>query len=80
MAYYYKPLTYNSLIAGYLIRSYPQLWTTFDNNKKSKVLGTSSDTNILVSNTNTPDLRVPVKLVQKSVDEQAIQARIKMKL
>lgn len=76
MAYYYKPLTYNSDIGGYLIRSYPQLWTII-NAKTNEVLGTNTDDSILVPNTNTPDLRVSVKLVQKSVDEQAIKERMK---
>ena len=30
MAYYLKPLTYNSQVAGYLVRTYPQPWTALD--------------------------------------------------
>lgn len=74
MAYYLKPLTYNSQIAGYLIRSYPSLWTVLDAFSK-EVLGTYSDDEILVKKTNTPDLRNAGRLVQKSVDTRAIQAR-----
>jgi hypothetical protein len=76
MAYYLKPLTYNSQIAGYLIRSYPSLWTVLDSSGSApKVLTTYTDTDILVQGTNTPDLRSSGKLVQKSVDESAIAAR-----
>ncbi|MGK3754442.1 MAG: hypothetical protein ACI8RD_006751 [Bacillariaceae sp.] len=76
MSYYLKPLTYNSQIAGYLIRSYPSLWTVLDSSgPTSKVLTTYTDTDILVQGTNTPDLRSSGKLVQKSVDERAIAAR-----
>jgi len=74
MAYFLKPLTYNSQIAGYLIRSYPSSWTVLDAQTK-QVLGTFSDQEILVKNTNTPDLRGAGRLVQKSVDERAIRAR-----
>lgn len=74
MAYFLKPLTYNSQIAGYLIRSYPSSWTVLDAETKD-VLGSFSDDEILVKNTNTPDLRNSGRLVQKSVDERAIRAR-----
>eukprot|EP00804_Cyclotella_cryptica_P018937 CCRYP_006443-RA/>CCRYP_006443-RA protein AED:0.40 eAED:0.40 QI:133/1/1/1/1/1/2/344/285 len=74
MAYYLKPLTYNSQIAGYLIRTYPQPWKVVDV-VTNKVLGTFSDAEILVEKTNTPDLRESVRLAQKSVDERAIRAR-----
>lgn len=74
MAYFLKPLTYNSQIAGYLIRSYPSDWTVLDAFSK-EVLGTYSDDEILVKKTNTPDLRNAGRLVQKSVDERAIRAR-----
>jgi len=74
MAYFLKPLTYNSQIAGYLIRSYPSSWTVLDATTK-KVLGTFSDEEILVPQTNTPDLRTSGRMVQKSVDERAIAAR-----
>ena len=74
MAYFFKPLTYNSQVAGYLIRSYPSPWTTIDA-ATNQVLETADDNQILVRNTNTPDLRNSVKLVQKSFDERAIQAR-----
>jgi Domain of unknown function (DUF1995) len=75
MAYFLKPLTYNSNIAGYLVRSYPGPWTVVDASAKAAVLGTFSDSDILVSGTNTPDLRPAGRLVQKAVDERAIQAR-----
>lgn len=74
MAYYVKPLTYNSQVAGYLIRSYPGKWTVFDATSR-KVLGAFADEEILVDGTNTPDLRESGRLVQKSVDERAIKAR-----
>ena len=77
MAYYSKPLTYNSQVAGFLIRSYPSLWTVLDAQSKA-VLGSFTDGEILVDKTNTPDLRESGRLVQKSVDERAIQARAKM--
>jgi hypothetical protein len=73
MAYFLKPLTYNSQVAGFLVRSYPSQWTVLD--AQSAVLGTFSDDQILVPKTNTPDLRASVKLVQKSADEKAIRAR-----
>jgi hypothetical protein len=75
MAYFLKPLTYNSKLAGYLIRSYPGPWTVVDVSAKAAVLGTFYDSEILVSGTNTPDLRPAGRLVQKAVDERAIQAR-----
>ena len=77
MAFFYKPLTYNSAVAGFLIRSYPSLWTVLDAQSKS-VLGSFTDEQILVERTNTPDLRASVRLVQKFVDERAIKARAKM--
>jgi hypothetical protein len=77
MAYYNKPLTYNSQVAGFLIRSYPSLWTVLDAQSKA-VLGSFPDGEILVEKTNTPDLRESGRLVQKSVDERAIQARARM--
>ena len=77
MAYYNKPLTYNSQVAGFFIRSYPSLWTVLDAQSKA-VLGSFTDSEILVDKTNTPDLRESGRLVQKSVDERAIQARAKM--
>ncbi len=76
MAYFLKPLTYNSQIAGYLIRSYPSLWTVLDAETK-QVLGSFSDNDILVSGTNTPDLREAGRLVQKSVNERAMFQRKK---
>ena len=53
MAYYLKPLTYNSSISGYLTRQYPKPWTVVD--ATNKVLGTFTDEEILVEKTNTPD-------------------------
>ena len=41
MAYYLKPLTYNSSIYGYLTRQYPKPWTVVD--ATNKVLGTFTD-------------------------------------
>mmetsp|Transcript_29696 Transcript_29696/g.50620 ORF Transcript_29696/g.50620 Transcript_29696/m.50620 type:complete len:297 (+) Transcript_29696:34-924(+) len=73
MAYFLKPLTYNSQVAGFLVRSYPSQWTVLD--AQSTVLGTFTDAEILVPKTNTPDLRASVRLVQKSADEKAIRAR-----
>lgn len=76
MAYYFKPLTYNSQIAGYLIRQHPNNWTVFDiTNKK---LGSFKDEEILVEKTNTPDLRTSVRLAQKSADERAIRDRTRL--
>jgi len=74
MGYFLKPLTYNSQIAGFLIRSYPSEWTVLDAFSK-EVLGTFTDDEIRVKNTNTPDLRQSGKLVQSSVDQRAIRAR-----
>jgi len=74
MAYFLKPLTYNSQVSGYLVRSWPSQWTTIDATSK-KILGTFDDSDILVAGTNTPDLREAVRQVQKSVDERAIRAR-----
>jgi len=74
MGYYLKPLTYNSQVAGYLIRYYPDDWTVLDA-ASSEVLGSFSDDKIRVKNTNTPDLRAPVKLVQAAFDRRAILAR-----
>jgi len=74
MAYYFKPLTYNSQIAGYLIRSYPGPWTVVDA-ATCQALASYSDDEILVPNTNTPDLRAAVRLVQQAVDQRAIRAR-----
>ena len=74
MAYFLKPLTYNSQVAGYLVRAYPSDWATVDATSK-QVLKTFSEDQILVRGTLTPDLREPGKLVQKSVDERAIKAR-----
>jgi hypothetical protein len=65
--------TYNSQIAGYLIREYPGLWTTLDT--KGRSLGAMGDDEILVKGTNTPDLRTAVRQVQKAVDQAAIRAR-----
>lgn len=74
MAYFLKPLTYNSQVAGFLLRQYPGKWTTLDAVSK-EILGAVDDAEILVRNTNTPDLRASGRLVQKSVDDRAIQAR-----
>eukprot|EP00534_Pseudo-nitzschia_fraudulenta_P005239 CAMPEP_0201117746 /NCGR_PEP_ID=MMETSP0850-20130426/1765_1 /ASSEMBLY_ACC=CAM_ASM_000622 /TAXON_ID=183588 /ORGANISM="Pseudo-nitzschia fraudulenta, Strain WWA7" /LENGTH=327 /DNA_ID=CAMNT_0047382337 /DNA_START=102 /DNA_END=1085 /DNA_ORIENTATION=+ len=74
MAYFLKPLTYNSAVAGYLVRSYPGPWTVLDATTGA-VLGSFSDEEILVGNTNTPDLRASGRMVQRSVDERAIAAR-----
>lgn len=74
MAFYLKPLTYNSQVAGYLIRCYPNSWTAWDALTK-KSLGSFSDSEILFGDTNTPDLRSAGRLVQKSTDDRAIAAR-----
>jgi hypothetical protein len=71
MGFFLKPLTYNSQVAGYLIRRYPGPWVTLDAATK-KVLGTCTDKEILVPGSNTPDLRAAGRLVQKSVDQRAI--------
>lgn len=73
MAFFLKPLTYNSQVAGYLVRSFPSKWAVIDVVSK-EVLGTFDDS-IMVRGTNTPDLRESGRLVQKSVDERAIRAR-----
>ncbi len=74
MGYFLKPLTYNSQVAGFLIRSYPSDWTVIDA-FSNDVLGSFSDQEILVRGTNTPDLRQSGRLVQRSVDERAIRER-----
>ena len=74
MAYYFKPLTYNSQTVGFIIREYPGPWTTLDAATK-EVLQKADDSKILVEGTNTPDLRESGRLVQKSVDIRAIQSR-----
>jgi len=76
MAYFLKPLTYNSQVAGYLVRKYPNDWATIDLISK-KVLASYKDDQILFQQTNSPDLRGPGRLVQKSVDERAIRLRNK---
>jgi hypothetical protein len=82
MAYYLKPLTYNSQVAGYLVRRYPQAWTTLSSfalssgrKRTTTVLQTATDADILVPGTNTPDLRAAVRAVQQYVDQQAMAAR-----
>lgn len=74
MAYFYKPLTYNSAVVGCLLRVYPGTWAVVDA-VTNQQLAVYNDTNILVSGTNTPDLRSSGKLVQKAVDQRAIRAR-----
>jgi len=74
MAYYLKPLTYNSQVAGFLVRAYPNDWTTADVFEK-KALGVLTDKEILVPGTNTPDLRASGRLVQKNVDQRALRER-----
>lgn len=74
MGYFLKPLTYNSQVAGYLIRCFPGDWKTMDAVSK-EVLETFTDAEILVKGTNTPDLRQSGNLVQKSTDKRAISAR-----
>jgi len=76
MAYFYKALTYNSQISGYLVRGYPGAWTAVDAATK-EVLGTFDDETILVPRTNTPDLRGAVSLASKAFDRRAIAAREK---
>ena len=75
MAYFLKPLTYNSQIAGYLVREFPGPWTTLFADGSDKTLDAKADNEILVPGTNTPDLRAAVRQVQVAVDEKAIQAR-----
>ncbi|KAL3913543.1 MAG: hypothetical protein SGILL_006443 [Bacillariaceae sp.] len=74
MAYFLKPLTYNSMVSGFLIRSYPGPWTVLDAVTK-KSLGSFTDQEILFQESNTPDLRSSGRLVQKATDERAIAAR-----
>jgi len=74
MAYFLKPLTYNSQVAGYLIREWPNAWSTVDATTKA-VLQQSDDATILVSGTNTPDLRESGRLIQQSYGEQAMRNR-----
>ena len=74
MAYFLKPLTYNSMVSGFLVRSYPGAWTVMDAVTK-KSLGSFSDAEILFGESNTPDLRSSGRLVQKATDERAISAR-----
>lgn len=74
MAYFLKPLTYNSQVVGYLIRSYPSKWAIIDVMTK-QVLGSFSDKEILVKGTNTPDLRNSGRIIQRAVDERAIKER-----
>jgi hypothetical protein len=72
MGYYWKPLTYNSQVAGVLTRCYPNPWKVFDA-ASQKILAEFSDAQILVPETNTPDLRNSVQLVQKAAGERAIR-------
>ena len=74
MAYFLKPLTYNSQVAGYLVRKYPSEWGVIDVATK-KVLASYSDEEILVKGTNTPDLRNSGRIIQRAVDERAIKER-----
>lgn len=74
MAYFLKPLTYNSQVAGYLTRSYPEKWAVIDTITKN-VLASYSDEEILVKGTNTPDLRNSGRIIQKAVDQRAIKER-----
>jgi hypothetical protein len=74
MAYFLKPLTYNSQIAGYLVRSFPGKWTAVDAVTK-QALGAFTDAEILFGASNTPDLRESGRLVQKATDDRAIAAR-----
>ena len=62
-------------MAGYLLRAYPQPWTTVEATKVGSVLATASDDEILVRGTNTPDLRSAVRAVQQAVDQRAMAAR-----
>jgi len=74
MAYFLKPLTYNSQVAGYLTRSYPSKWAVVDATTKM-VLESFSDEEILVKGTNTPDLRNSGRIIQRAADERAIKER-----
>jgi hypothetical protein len=76
MAYYLKPLTYNSQVVGHLQRCYPNDWAVIDATTQ-KSLQSFSDLQILVPKTNTPDLREPGRVVQRAVDQRAIEARRK---
>lgn len=73
MAYYLKPLTYNSQIAGYLTRAYPKNWITISDD--ATFLSNVNDIDILLKGTNTPDLRSSVSLVSKFVSDRAILLR-----
>jgi hypothetical protein len=72
MGYYWKPLTYNSQVAGVLERCYPKPWRVLDA-ASGNILAEFSDAQILVPETNTPDLRDSVRLVQKAADQRALQ-------
>ena len=61
-------------MVGYLTRKYPGDWAVIDLLSKG-ILATYNDSEILYQATNTPDLRGPGRIVQKFVDERAIQAR-----
>lgn len=74
MAYFLKPLTYNSMVSGFLLRNYPMPWTVFDA-MTEKSLATFTDTDILFGDSNTPDLRKSGRLVQKATDDRAIASR-----
>lgn len=74
MAYFFKPLTYNSMVSGFFVRSYPGAWTAMDAVTK-KSLGTFSDAETLFGDSNAPDLRAAGRLVQKATDDRAIAAR-----
>ena len=75
MAYYLKPLTYNSQVAGYLVRAWPGQWTTLEAATGQAVGEPATDAQILVPKTNTPDLRAAVKAIQLAVDKRAMEAR-----
>lgn len=77
MAYYLKPLTYNSQVVGYLVRIFPGPWTVLSA-RDATVLGTFTDDEILVENTNTPDLRPAVRLVQQETDRLALEQRAQL--
>ncbi|GMH49985.1 hypothetical protein TrRE_jg2798 [Triparma retinervis] len=72
--YYLKPLTHNSQISGYLLRSYPDPYQVLD--PQGRVLKTYvSEEEVLVRGTNTPDLREAVKICSLEADRRAIEAR-----
>jgi hypothetical protein len=72
--YYQKPLTHNSQISGYLLRSYPSPYQVLD--PQGRVLKTyGSEDEVLVRGTNTPDLRDAVKICSAEADRRAIEAR-----